>query len=157
VTAVRTKLNVEDLGNLLQQPLVAVVATLRKDGSVLLSPVCHEWRDGGFNLWIIEDVKTRHLRRDPRATIVVAESEEPYRGVEVRGVAQLIDHDVFDIAARIMARYLGKEEGAAYVKSLLASTSSRAWSPAASERGTSPTSRRRRPARARAIASWKGE
>jgi PPOX class probable F420-dependent enzyme len=114
---VRTGLTVEDLGTFLQEPLVAVLATLRKDGSVLLSPVCHEWRDGGFNLWITEeDVKARHLRRDPRATIVVAESRTPYRGVEVRGVVQLLDHNVFEVAAAVMARYLGREGGAAYVK-----------------------------------------
>ena len=114
----RTELTVEDLGSFLQEARVAVLATLRMDGSVLLSPVYHEWRDGGFNVWITEeDVKARHLRRDPRATIVVAESEPPLRGVEVRGVAQLIDGDVFETAARVMARYEGKEEGAAYVKS----------------------------------------
>jgi PPOX class probable F420-dependent enzyme len=114
---VRTDLTVGDLGGFLEDPLVAVLATLRKDGSVLLSPVCHEWRDGGFNVWITqEDVKARHLRRDPRATIVVAGSEDPYRGVEIRGVAQLIDQDVFEVAAGIMTRYLGKDEGAAYVK-----------------------------------------
>ena len=96
---------------------MAVLATLRKDGSVLLSPVCHEWRDGGFNVWITEeDVKARHLRRDPRATIVVAESQEPYRGVEIRGVAQLLDRAVFEVAVDIMSRYLGSEEGTGYVK-----------------------------------------
>ncbi len=71
----RTDLTLEDLGGLLDEPLVAVLATLRRDGSVLLSPVWHEWRDGGFNVWIgVDDVKFRHLRHDPRATIVVAES-----------------------------------------------------------------------------------
>jgi hypothetical protein len=45
---------------------VAVLATLRIDGSVLLSPVYHEWRDGGFNVWVEQqNVKARHLRRDP--------------------------------------------------------------------------------------------
>jgi hypothetical protein len=84
----------------------------RKDGSVLLSPVCHDWRDGGFNLWITEeDVKAKHLRRDPRATVVVAESQTPYRGVDVRGVVELLDHNVFEVAAAIMARYLGGEGG----------------------------------------------
>lgn len=98
---------------------MAVLATLRMDGSVLLSPVCHEWRDGGFNVWITEeDVKARHLRRDPRATIVVAESEPPWRGVEIRGMAQLSDQDVFEVAAGILARYLGRDEGAAYVKAV---------------------------------------
>ena len=49
---VRTNLTVEDLGNLLDKPLVAVLATLRTDGTILLSPVYHEWRDGGFNIWV---------------------------------------------------------------------------------------------------------
>ena len=72
----RTNLTVEDLGDLLDRPLIAVLATLRTDGTVLLSPVYHEWRDGGFNIWVEQqNVKARHLRRDPRVTILVAESD----------------------------------------------------------------------------------
>jgi len=115
----RRNLTLEDLGTFLDEPQVAVLATLRRDGTVLLSPVWHEWRDGGFNLWVgVQDVKVRHLRRDPRATIVVAESEPPLRGVEVRNAAQLIDEGVFETAVRIAARYIGEERGAAYVESL---------------------------------------
>ena len=115
----RTNLTLEDLGGFLDEPRVAVLATLRRDGTVLLSPVWHEWRDGGFNLWVgVQDVKVRHLRRDPRATIVVAESEPPLRGLEVRNAAQLIDEGVSETAVRIAARYIGEEEGAAYVESL---------------------------------------
>jgi PPOX class probable F420-dependent enzyme len=113
----RTNLRVEDLGGFLDEPLVAVLATLRADGSVLLSPIWHEWRDGGFNLWVEnENVKTRHLRRDPRATIVVAESGPPLRGVEVRGRAQFVERDVTEIGVRIATRYVGAEEGTAYVE-----------------------------------------
>ena len=115
----RTNLTVENVGGLLDEPLVAVLATLREDGSVLLSPVWHEWRDGGFNVWVgTQDVKARHLRRDPRATIVVAESQSPLRGVEVRTTVRFIDESVFETASRIAARYIGEEEGAAYVKTL---------------------------------------
>jgi len=115
----RRNLTLEDLGTFLDEPRVAVLATLRKDGAVLLSPVWHEWRDGGFNMWIaVQDVKVRHLRRDPRATVVVAESEPPLRGVEVRNAAQLIDEGVSETAVRIAARYIGEERGAAYVESL---------------------------------------
>jgi len=115
----RRNLTLEDMGSFLDEPRVAVLATLRRDGTVLLSPVWHEWRDGGFNMWIaVQDVKVRHLRRDPRATVVVAESEPPLRGVEVRGAAQLIDERVSEIAVRIAVRYIGKERGAAYVDSL---------------------------------------
>jgi PPOX class probable F420-dependent enzyme len=116
---VRTNLTVGDVGGLLDEPLVAVLATLRKDGSVQLSPVWHEWRDGGFNVWIPnDDVKARHLRRDPRATIVVAESKAPLRGVEVRAIARLIGDDVVETANRIATRYIGDPAGAEYVTSL---------------------------------------
>jgi PPOX class probable F420-dependent enzyme len=116
---VRTSLAVEDLGGFLDEPLVAVLATLRADGSVLLSPVWHEWRDGAFYIWIeANNVKARHLRRDPRATIVVAESGPPLRGVEVRGTARFIDENVTDTARRIATRYIGEADGAAYTDAL---------------------------------------
>jgi PPOX class probable F420-dependent enzyme len=114
----RTNLSIDDLHGFLDEPLVAVLATLRKDGTVLLSPVWHEWRDGGFNVWVgADDVKARHLRRDPRASILVAESENPLRGVEVRGVARIIDEVADETAVRIATRYLGPEKGASYVRS----------------------------------------
>ncbi len=110
----RTNLAIEDLGTFFDEPLLAVLATLRADGSVLLSPVWHEWRDGGFNVWAdVANVKTRHLRRDPRATIVVAEPEAPLRGVEVRGSARFIEEGVTETARRIAARYIGDDEAAA--------------------------------------------
>ena len=115
----RTNLTVGDLGDLLDKPLVAVLATLRTDGTVLLSPVYHEWRDGGFNIWVEQqNVKARHLRRDPRATILVAESDPPLRAVEVRGPARFVEEGVSETAVRIAARYLGPEEGAADVEAL---------------------------------------
>ena len=116
---VRTNLTVEDLGDLLDTPLVAVLATLRTDGTVLLSPVYHEWRDGGFNIWVEQqNVKARHLRRDPRATILVAESDPPMRAVEVRGQARFIEDGVSDTALRIVTRYEDPEDGAADVEAL---------------------------------------
>jgi PPOX class probable F420-dependent enzyme len=114
---VRTNLTLDDIGGLLDEPLVAVLATLRPDGSVLLSPVWHEWRDGGFNLWLsADDVKSRHLRRDPRATIVVAESADPLRGVELRTEARFLPADDLADAIRIATRYVGPEKGAEYVE-----------------------------------------
>ena len=115
----RTNLTVEDLGDLLDKPLVAVLATLRMDGTVLLSPVYYEWRDGGFNIWVErQNVKARHLRRDPRATILVAESDPPLRAVEVRGLARFIEEDVSETALRIVTRYEGPADAAADVAAL---------------------------------------
>jgi PPOX class probable F420-dependent enzyme len=110
---------VEDLGGLLDEPLLAVLATLRRDGSVLLSPVWHEWHGGAFNVWVEADnVKARHLRRDPRATIVVAESDPPLRGIEVQGAARFVESDVTETARRIAARYIGDDDAAAYTEAL---------------------------------------
>lgn len=114
----RTHLSVEDLDGFLDEPLVAVLATLRKDGGVLLSPVWHEWRGGGFDVWTgADDVKARHLRRDPRASILVAESQYPLRGVEVLCVARIVEEGAVEAAVRIASRYIGPDKGAAYVKS----------------------------------------
>jgi PPOX class probable F420-dependent enzyme len=114
---VRTNLTLDELGGFLEEPHVAVLATLRRDGTVLLSPVWHEWRDGGFNVWTdADDVKVRHLRRDPRASILVAESQQPLRGIEVRGVARIED-EALETAVRIASRYIGPARGASYVGS----------------------------------------
>src|SRR5262249_54419069 len=79
----RRGLGIVDLGDLVELPLLGVLATYRRDGSVLLSPVWHEWRDGGFNVVTTSrGVKARHLRRDSRAGLVVCEPSPPYRGVE---------------------------------------------------------------------------
>jgi PPOX class probable F420-dependent enzyme len=110
----RKHLRPDDLGDLLQQPLVAVLATYRRSGDVLLSPVWHEWRDGGFDVVSgAQDTKVQHIRRDPRASIVVYEHGPPYRGIEVRAEARL-EQTSRDTVRRIASRYLGDEAGAAY-------------------------------------------
>jgi PPOX class probable F420-dependent enzyme len=109
------KLGPEDLGDLLDQPLVAVLATYRKDGDVLLSPVWHSWRDGGFDIVVgPNDVKLRHLRRDPRASVVVYEHQPPYRGLEARGRVSLVPEGGAEAIASMAVRYLGPEDGPAY-------------------------------------------
>ncbi len=111
----RKNLRPGDLGDLLTQPKNAVLATHYADGTILLSPVWHEWSEGGFNVLTgANDVKVRQLRRDPRASIVVAEDDPPYRGIEVRGEAQILPVTDRTMLERIATRYLGPERGRAY-------------------------------------------
>ena len=106
---VRTNLTVEQLGDLLQQPLVATLATYRKSGEVLLSPVWFEWADGGFNIAIGKnDVKAQHIRRDPRASVAVYENALPLRGLELRGTATMFREGLHDLRQRIYHHYQGK-------------------------------------------------
>jgi PPOX class probable F420-dependent enzyme len=105
----RTGLRPEDLGDLLEQPLVAVLATRRNDDTILLSPVWFEWRAGGFNVWVDPPTngKARHVQRDPRVSIVVANSEWPYKGIEIRGTATISTDDFLGVLERTARRYMG--------------------------------------------------
>lgn len=103
------------MGDLLERPYCAVLATHWPDGSVLLSPVWHEWRDGGFNIGVPEgDIKLRHLERDPRATVVVFDHSWPGRGFEVRGMATISRERRTEVSRRLSVRYLGPTNGNAY-------------------------------------------
>ncbi|HEX3055969.1 MAG TPA: TIGR03618 family F420-dependent PPOX class oxidoreductase [Gaiellaceae bacterium] len=109
------ELQLSDLEGFLALPRVAVLATYRRDGTVLLSPVWHTWRDSGFDvLTEAKDVKVRHLRRDPRASIVVYDDEPPYRGVEIRTTATIAETATRDALRDVAVRYLGREAGEAY-------------------------------------------
>jgi PPOX class probable F420-dependent enzyme len=97
-----------ELEAFLAEPLVATLATYRRDGTVLLSPVWQEWRDGGFNVLVggKSDIKSKHIRRDARVAIAVAEHEPPYRGVEAAGAGRLSEDGYADVRERLVARYL---------------------------------------------------
>ena len=60
------------------------------------------------------DLKLRHLARDPRCVLVVFEAVRPFRGVEVRGVGELVECDVSSVRAAIAGRYLGVSAGARF-------------------------------------------
>jgi PPOX class probable F420-dependent enzyme len=118
---VRTDLRAEDVGDLLEQPLIAVLATRRKDDTVMLSPVWFEWHEGGINIWVptIEGGKVGHIRRDPRVTVVVANQDWPYKGFELRGEATVstVAADFYDVLRRTALRYDGPEAAERMVSS----------------------------------------
>jgi PPOX class probable F420-dependent enzyme len=115
---VRNGLSVEELGDFLEQQFNATLATYRRDGSVLLSPVWHEWRDGGFSIFTGDnDVKLRHIEHRPQASVVVSDNLPPLRGIEVSGSPTIMRDPEFarETFQRITFRYLGPELGGAYV------------------------------------------
>jgi PPOX class probable F420-dependent enzyme len=112
----RTGLSIVDVGDLLELPIVAVLATYRQDGTVMLSPVWHEWRDGGFNVWTggVSEGKVRHLERNPRASLAIAEQTMPYRGVDASGRATLSVDGFHDVVRRTAARYISPDAAEAF-------------------------------------------
>ncbi len=111
----RRDLRPEDVGRLLAASKCTTLATYRRDGTVPLSPVWHEWRDGGFNVHLGADgINARLLRRDPRASLVVYDDAPPYAGVELRGEGRLTTANERETLRRLAVRYLGERAGNAY-------------------------------------------
>ena len=107
----RRNLNPEQLGDLLQLPLNALIALHRQDGSVLQTPVWHEWTGRTFRFYIpAGDRKIAMLTRDPRISLVVADSAYPFRTMQVEGKARITTDGFRDVARRIAARYVAAHD-----------------------------------------------
>jgi PPOX class probable F420-dependent enzyme len=116
---VRKGLSIEELGDFLERPFNATLATYRRDGSVLLSPVWHEWRDGGFSIFTSDDdVKVRHIEQRGRAAAVVSDNELPLRGIEVSCSPTIVRDKTFarETFGRIATRYLGERRAQIYMQ-----------------------------------------
>ena len=88
------------------------VTTLRSDGSPHSTPV---WIDtDGENVIFntsIGRAKERHLRRDPRVSVVVLPAEDQQSGyVSVTGTAELIEDGAVDHINKMAKKYIGQDE-----------------------------------------------
>jgi len=87
------RIPIDQLGDLFQQPWLATLATYRKDGTVLLSPVWFEWDGEAFLVSLVHgDWKELHLRRNPRVSLLIAEEASyPGRAIEASGRVSVTD------------------------------------------------------------------
>ena len=95
----------------LEQPFVGEVTTLRPDGSPHTTVV---WVDVDtdevvFNT-AVGRAKERHLRNDPRISLIVVDPENPYRWVSVSGKAELDTTGADDEIDKLAKKYLGQDE-----------------------------------------------
>jgi PPOX class probable F420-dependent enzyme len=88
------------------------VATLRSDGSVHGVPVWVDVQEGRPVLNSAEGrAWVRNLERDPRVTLTVANMENPYEYIEVRGRMAERTHEGADEHINALAKkYLGQDE-----------------------------------------------
>lgn len=101
--------------SLLDDPSPAVLVLRREDTEPLVSPVWFRVAEDAIELVVaITDGKLEHLRRDPRCVVMVFEAVQPFRGVQVRGVATLVPDEGARTRLAIASRYLGPERGARY-------------------------------------------
>jgi PPOX class probable F420-dependent enzyme len=87
------------------------VATLRADGSVHGVPVWVDVQDGRPVLNTAEGrVWPRNLERDPRITLTIPNSENPYEYVELRGrVAERTHEGADEHIDQLAKKYMGVE------------------------------------------------
>ncbi len=99
----------EQMAEFLERPLVAVMVTLRADGSPHAIPVWYEYRNGEFIVFSSDTfVRVKNLRRDNRAAITISTHEEPYMYVSAEGPVTITPEDVAETGLSISARYMGE-------------------------------------------------
>ncbi|MFD9434624.1 PPOX class F420-dependent oxidoreductase [Streptomyces sp. NPDC060002] len=95
---------------LLGRPNPCVMATLRSDGSPVSTPTWYVWEDGRVLISLDEGrVRLAHLRRDPRLTLTVLDTDDWYTHVTLIGrVAELHEDEGLADIDRISTHYTGK-------------------------------------------------
>jgi PPOX class probable F420-dependent enzyme len=96
----------------IEAPNLAFLATVMEDGSPQLSPVWIAMEDDKitFNT-ALGRLKERNMRRDPRVAISVANRDDIYDRVTIRGrVVEMIDGEIAEQQIDDLSRkYLGKD------------------------------------------------
>ncbi len=105
--------NVADPGvrELLEQPNCAVISTLNSDGSIHNAVV---WIGTEDNAVTVNSAVGRlwpsNLDRDPRVSLLVHETGNPYNYVEIRGQARATSEGADEHVNTLTRKYLGQDE-----------------------------------------------
>ncbi len=94
---------------LLNAPHFATVATVMPDGSPEATVVWIESdADHVYFNTAMHRLKARNLQRNPHAAVTVFDPDDPYRGVAVRGRAELILEGAAENADQVSRAYTGE-------------------------------------------------
>ena len=104
-------LNDPEVQDLLEKPNYAVVSTFNANGSIHNTVVWIGAEDGAAavnsalgRLW------PSNLQRDPRVTVLVFESGNPYHYVEIRGTATGSEEGADDHINQLTKKYMDQDE-----------------------------------------------
>ena len=116
----------EEQSAFLEQPGILMrIATVREDGSPLVTPIWFIHEDG--SIYFTPRAQSEWfacLKHDPRAALCIDEESQPYRKVVVEGNAELV-HDLGeddqwrDRYRRIARRYTSESASEAYVQNTI--------------------------------------
>ena len=84
----------ESHADILDQKVLAHVATIGPDGEPQNNPVWFDHQDGFIRFsQTTTRQKVRNVQRDPRVAISIVDENNPYRYLEIRGTVERIDPD----------------------------------------------------------------
>jgi PPOX class probable F420-dependent enzyme len=108
-TRTATKLN-DRQAELLRSDNIAIVATVREDGTPQLTPTWIDY-DGEHVLFNTAEgrVKPRNLRRNPHVTVCVVDGEDPYNWVSITGTAELTHDGAEEHIHKLSRKYTGDD------------------------------------------------
>jgi PPOX class probable F420-dependent enzyme len=87
----------EDFTDLLERPLFAHLATIRPDGSPHTQVMWFRWDGSRIQMTHTKTrQKFRNIAEEPRIALSIADPDNPYRFLEVRGVVEKVEDDVPD-------------------------------------------------------------
>jgi PPOX class probable F420-dependent enzyme len=96
--------------DLLTQAVVAHLATARPDGQLQSTPTWYEW--DGTHLKISTTrarQKVRNIQHDPHVALSIADPDNPYRYIEIRGVVDKVEDDPDrEFIDHLSERYMGQ-------------------------------------------------
>ncbi len=96
---------------LAENPFVGTVTTLRADGSPHSTIVWVDVEDGKVSFNTARGrAKPTHLARDPRASLLVVDPNDPYKWVSVSGPAELTEEGADAQIDKLAKKYIGKDE-----------------------------------------------
>jgi PPOX class probable F420-dependent enzyme len=96
---------------LLTKPNHAVLSTLNADGSIHSATIWLDVEDGKLAL---NSARGRawptNLERDPTATVLLLNEDDPYEYVEIRGTAELTDDGADEQIDTLAQKYINQEK-----------------------------------------------
>jgi PPOX class probable F420-dependent enzyme len=100
----------ESTRTLLDGKNFATVATLNPDGGPQASVVWFRRVGDVIEFSVTVDKrKARNLIRDPRISVTVYDTANPYQSVEIRGVAELVEDQAKELPLALSRRYLATD------------------------------------------------
>ncbi len=106
-----TDLQDANVQELLGRPNFGVISTLNPDGSILSNVIWVDTEDGSLAVNSAVGRKwPTNLERDPRTSVAVIDSENPYSFVEVRGSAAGTTDGADEHIDSLAKKYLGQDE-----------------------------------------------